>query len=61
MWWLSQQLLPHSQLLETLITTLIMADKKQRLVLSILDFLNDSMQDGTVKEEDKEGIEVAGS
>jgi len=38
-----------------------MADKKQRLVLSILDFLNDSMQDGTVKEEDKEGIEVAGS
>jgi len=36
-----------------------MADKKQRLVLSILDFLNDSMQDGTVKDEDKEGIEVA--
>jgi hypothetical protein len=37
-----------------------MADKKQRLVLSILDFLSDSMDDGTVKEEDKEGVEVAG-
>jgi len=38
-----------------------MADKKQRLVLSILDFLTESMEDGTVKEEDKEGLEVAGS
>ena len=37
-----------------------MADKKQRLVLSILDFLSESMNDGTVKEEDKEGLEVAG-
>ncbi|KAF8499442.1 hypothetical protein JB92DRAFT_934566 [Gautieria morchelliformis] len=36
-----------------------MADKKQRLVLSILDFLSESMNDGTVKEEDKEGVEVA--
>ncbi|KAF8584510.1 hypothetical protein K439DRAFT_1297583, partial [Ramaria rubella] len=36
-----------------------MADKKQRLVLSILDFLAASMNDGSVKEEDKEGLEVA--
>ena len=37
-----------------------MANNKQRLVLSILDFLSESMTDGTVKEEDKEGLEVAG-
>ncbi|KAF7320175.1 Hsc70 cochaperone [Mycena kentingensis (nom. inval.)] len=37
-----------------------MSDKHQRLVLSILDFLNASINDGTsVREEDKEGLEVA--
>lgn len=32
---------------------------KQRLVLSIIDFLNQSIQDGTVKQDDQEGLEVA--
>ncbi|KAH9949430.1 TPR-like protein [Amylocystis lapponica] len=32
---------------------------KQRLVLAILDFLNTSIQDGTVKQDDKESLEVA--
>lgn len=32
---------------------------KQRLVLSIIDFLNQSVQDGTVKQDDKESLEVA--
>ena len=32
---------------------------QQRLVLSILDFLNQSVQDGTVKQDDAEGLEVA--
>ncbi|KAG1715804.1 hypothetical protein ID866_1380 [Astraeus odoratus] len=36
-----------------------MADKKQQLVLSIIDFLNQSIQDGTVKQDDREGLEVA--
>merc|ERR1712093_954080 len=36
-----------------------MADKKQRLVYSILEFLQASMDDGTIKQDDKEGIEVA--
>lgn len=36
-----------------------MADKKQQLVLSIIDFLNQSIDDGTVKQDDKEGLEVA--
>ncbi|KAK7064589.1 Hsc70 cochaperone [Favolaschia claudopus] len=36
-----------------------MADKKQRLVLSIIDFLNQSVDDGTVKADDKESLEVA--
>ncbi|KAG2023612.1 cytoplasmic protein [Coprinopsis cinerea AmutBmut pab1-1] len=34
-------------------------DKKQRLVYSVIEFLNDSIADGTVKEDDKEGLEVA--
>lgn len=38
----------------------IMSEKNQRLVLSILDFLNKSIEDGTVKSDDKEGLEVAG-
>jgi hypothetical protein len=32
---------------------------KQRLVLSIIDFLNQSVQDGTVKQDDQESLEVA--
>ncbi|KAG8895296.1 hypothetical protein FRC00_007633 [Tulasnella sp. 408] len=36
-----------------------MADKKQKLVLSILDFLSQSISDGTVKSDDHEGLEVA--
>jgi small glutamine-rich tetratricopeptide repeat-containing protein alpha len=38
-----------------------MSEKQQRLVLSIIDFLNQSINDGTVREEDKEGLEVAGA
>ena len=38
-----------------------MSDKQQRLVLSIIDFLNQSINDGTVREEDKESLEVAGT
>jgi len=36
-----------------------MSEKQQQLVLSIIDFLNQSIQDGTVKSDDKEGLEVA--
>lgn len=36
-------------------------DKQQRLVLSIIDFLNQSILDGTVKSDDKESLEVAGA
>lgn len=36
-----------------------MADKKQKLVLSILDFLSQSISDGTVKSDDHEGLDVA--
>ncbi|KAK7028981.1 Small glutamine-rich tetratricopeptide repeat-containing protein 2 [Paramarasmius palmivorus] len=36
-----------------------MSEKQQRLVLSILDFLNQSITDGTVKADDKESLEVA--
>ena len=32
---------------------------KQRLVLSVIEFLNQSIQDGTVKQDDKESLEVA--
>ena len=32
---------------------------KQRLVLSIIDFLNQSIDDGTIKQDDKESLEVA--
>jgi len=39
--------------------TAIMADTKQRLVYSIIEFLNDSIEDGTVKADDKESLEVA--
>ena len=38
-----------------------MSDIKKRLVFSILQFLQQSINDGTIKEEDKEGVEVAGS
>ncbi|ELU36295.1 TPR_1 domain-containing protein [Rhizoctonia solani AG-1 IA] len=36
-----------------------MADKKQKLVLSIIEFLESSITDGSIKSDDKEGIEVA--
>ncbi|KAI9572690.1 cytoplasmic protein [Boletus coccyginus] len=37
-----------------------MADaKKQQLVLAFVDFLNDSIRDGTVKDDDKEGLDIA--
>lgn len=37
-----------------------MSEKQQRLVLSIIDFLNQSINDGTVKADDTESLEVAG-
>lgn len=37
-----------------------MAEKNQKLVLAILEFLESSIADGSVREDDKEGIEVAG-
>ncbi|KAJ3574617.1 hypothetical protein NP233_g1651 [Leucocoprinus birnbaumii] len=36
-----------------------MSEKQQRLVLAIIDFLNQSIDDGTVKSEDKESLDVA--
>ncbi|KAG6817632.1 hypothetical protein H0H87_006260 [Tephrocybe sp. NHM501043] len=36
-----------------------MSEKQQRLVYSIIDFLNQSIADGTVKPDDQEGLEVA--
>ncbi|KAL4069411.1 TPR-like protein [Scleroderma citrinum] len=36
-----------------------MPDKKQQLVLSVIDFLNQSIEDGTIKQDDREGLEVA--
>lgn len=36
-----------------------MTDKKQQLVLSIIDFLNQSIEDGTIKQDDRESLEVA--
>jgi len=36
-----------------------MMSNKQKLVKSIIDFLNKSIQDGTVKQDDSEGLEVA--
>ena len=36
-----------------------MAEKNQKLVLAILEFLEKSIADGSVREDDKEGIEVA--
>lgn len=37
-----------------------MSEKQQRLVLSIIEFLDQSIADGTVKADDKESLEVAG-
>ena len=34
---------------------------KQRLALSIIDFLNQSKADGTVKQDDQESLDVAGT
>ncbi|KAG9102176.1 hypothetical protein FS749_013379 [Ceratobasidium sp. UAMH 11750] len=36
-----------------------MAEKKQKLVLSIIEFLEASISDGSIKSDDKEGIEIA--
>ncbi|KAG5648245.1 hypothetical protein DXG03_006203 [Asterophora parasitica] len=36
-----------------------MSEKQQRLVYSIIEFLNQSIQDGTVKADDQESLEVA--
>ncbi|KAK2462007.1 hypothetical protein APHAL10511_006470 [Amanita phalloides] len=36
-----------------------MSEKQQRLVLAIIDFLNFSINDGTVKSDDKESLDVA--
>jgi hypothetical protein len=33
--------------------------RKQRLVFAILEMLTDDMQSGAIKQDDKEGIEVA--
>ena len=38
--------------------TLTMSNK-QRLVISIIEFLNQSIKDGTVKQDDQESLEVA--
>lgn len=38
-----------------------MATTKQRLALSIIDFLNSSLKDGTLTDDDRESIEVATS
>lgn len=32
---------------------------QQKLVLSIIDFLNKSIENGTVKQDDREGLEIA--
>ncbi|KAM6498004.1 cytoplasmic protein [Amanita muscaria] len=36
-----------------------MAEKQQQLVLAIIDFLNQSINDGTVRTDDKESLDVA--
>jgi small glutamine-rich tetratricopeptide repeat-containing protein alpha len=36
-----------------------MSEKQQQLVLSVIEFLKHSLDDGTVKQDDKEGLEVA--
>ncbi|KAF8905462.1 hypothetical protein CPB84DRAFT_1771480 [Gymnopilus junonius] len=36
-----------------------MSEKQQRLVYAIIEFLNQAIQDGTVKADDQEGLEVA--
>lgn len=36
-----------------------MAEKQQKLVLSIIDFLKQSIENGTVKQDDQESLEVA--
>lgn len=38
----------------------LMAERKQQLALAIIDFLEASSADGSVKEDDKESLEVAG-
>ena len=38
-----------------------MSEMQQRLVLSFIDFLSQSIDDGTIREEDREGVDVAGA
>ena len=38
-----------------------MSEKHQKLVYAIIEFLNQSIDDGTVKADDKESLEVAGT
>lgn len=38
-----------------------MSEKQQKLILAIMQFLEQSMQDGTVKQDDSEGLQVAGT
>jgi small glutamine-rich tetratricopeptide repeat-containing protein alpha len=42
-----------------LLSTTMADPKKQQLVLAFVDFLNDSILDGTVKDDDKEGLDIA--
>ena len=35
--------------------------KTQQLVLSIIEFLNGAIENGTVRQDDREGLEVAGA
>jgi hypothetical protein len=41
------------------VPTVTAMSSQQKLVLSIIDFLNKSIEDGTVKQDDREGLEIA--
>ena len=40
-------------------TSQTVMSSQQKLVLSIIEFLSKSIEDGTVKQDDREGLEVA--
>jgi len=42
-----------------ILRSLTMSEKQQQLVYSIIEFLNQSIQEGTIKADDQEGVEVA--
>ena len=50
----------HSVVTGVTFRSIIMSVKQQKLVLAIIEFLTDAIQDGTVKQDDREGVEVAG-